>query len=103
MSKFRFTPKMFDTGSNLVNEEYAQAANAALDEHLKGLQRVYHSRYGQWHEFGVTADFTRSAYLFDIEELKPKECEHVALNVRGDLKYVCNDCGKVLDYRLVEV
>lgn len=102
MSRFRFTNKMFlnDTVNSHVA---AEMANAALDEHLKGLVRVYSQ--GQsiyWSDKAAHAD-THQAYLFDLKEIKPDKCLHSSLRTRHDGKFDCADCGKVLEYRLVEV
>lgn len=105
MSRFRFRPEMFDVLA--FNGAAAAQANAALDEHLKGLVKVYgiplsnHCSTG-FHEI-KSKDDTHTALLWDLEELKPKECEHNALRQCGDGRMNCNDCGKVLEYRLVEV
>ena len=102
--KFRFTPEMFRSLDSLANNTSAIEANAALDEHLKGLVKV-HSEIDQktWTVFNGYCT-THTAVLFDIEELKPKECEHVALSQYGHKgKFSCNDCGKILEYKLVEV
>lgn len=104
MSRFRFDLNMFSMGGALDNDEAARQANAALDEHLKGLKRVYNLDNGcaVWYEDYIDG-VKYSAYLFDVEELKPKECKHVALSRRHDGLMHCNDCGKNLEYRLVEV
>ena len=108
--KFRFTHFMFSSlpitreRDIMLPSKAADCANAALDEHLKLLPRVY----GNTRQLDVvpapTASDTHAALLWDLEELKPKECEHVALSQYGHKgKFSCNDCGKVLEYRLVEV
>lgn len=101
--KFRFTRDMFALATDQSCEYAAAFANAALDEHLKGLERVYRLGDGSWRCYGFSNQFDKSALLFDVEELKPKECEHVALSRRHDGLMHCNDCGKNLEYRLVEV
>lgn len=103
--KFRFDADLFCLGDTGTDVCAARQANAALDEHLKTLKRVYNLDNGcaVWYEDYIDG-VKYSAYLFDVEELKPKECEHVALSQYGHKgKFSCSDCGKVLEYRLVEV
>lgn len=104
MSRFRFTPKMFSNPSVLFCHEIADIANAALDEHLRECKKVYKLDSGifVWYE-NLVDEATHSAILFDLEEIKPTQCLHSSLRTRHDGKLDCADCGKVLEYRLVEI
>lgn len=108
MSRFRFTPEMFSMGGALDNDDAAIQANAALDEYLKGLVRVYGDKDNPDSMFVFAdgypcEDDTHTALLFNVEELKTKKCLHSSLRTRHDGKLDCAECGKVLEYKLVEV
>lgn len=104
MSKFRFTADIFNTGYPAQDQICADAANAALDKHLRECKKVYKLDSGifVWYE-NLVDEATHSAILFDLEEIKPTQCLHSSLRTRHDGKLDCNDCGKALEYRLVEV
>lgn len=104
MSRFRFDLTMFSMGSALDNHKAAKQANYALDKHLKGLEQVYLHGDGSWCPFGVTNQIHKTALLFNVEELKPKECEHINLKQYKDTQqFKCEDCGKQFVAKLVEV
>jgi hypothetical protein len=57
----------------------ADLANAALDEYLETCSKIYGLRddEGDW-IFGpdIAEGDTHQACVFDLEEIKPKKCEH---------------------------
>ncbi len=91
---FRFRPEMFkdlpDVELHRTEEVIAHEANRLLDEHVKTLPEV-----------------TMRARLWDIQEIKPKECEHkpnpwgMSMQYDEDTKTshatcLCHCCGKRL-------
>lgn len=105
MGKFRFKPEMFPGWNPKHLQAIAYQANAALDEHLKGLMRVYtlDSYTSVWYET-LAADYKCTALLFDVEELNPKMCEHTNIKqYKNTEQFKCQDCGKNLVAKLVEV
>lgn len=105
MSKFKFTNKMFL--NDAVNSHVAaKMANAALDEYLLTLKRVYGVTFERDDlslSFEKDEADTHTALLWDLEEIKPEPCKHEVLHARWDDKIDCKQCGKILVYRLVEV
>jgi len=94
--KLEFKPDDFD---NLFScEGMAIRANSRLAEMLKDAPVVYKFE-GLWDEHCSPVDKYK-AFLVNIEELKPKECEHEPLTfgsvVSHALEYRCKQCGKPL-------
>lgn len=117
MSDF-FKPEDFDDeagGYTPACSAIARLANAKLKAHIESLPLAYKERdlgvrFGgsAWREnpasfSGEASDhFTHTARLWGIEEMKPKECEHIAI-LTGDefigmvsAKIICKKCRKVL-------
>jgi hypothetical protein len=116
MSKFRFSAKDFEIDvhhKSLTPFAAAVKANAKLDAHLKTLTKAYSSLpfpglpCKTWStslecfKDDRHSDLnwaTHTALLFDMEELKPRECSHEPDHQRVAVTglYLCRKCGAKL-------
>ena len=102
-----FKPEDFDDAFQQMpwgrREAFANMVNAKLRAWRDGLPKV-HSNEGCPDKFwGSTLEIkdTHTARIFDIEEIKPKECEHKEISLlfnQPEIEYYCAnpDCGKRL-------
>jgi hypothetical protein len=97
MSRLKFEPEMF--ALSFIETEYkrnemaAQTAQKAFDDWLEEQTVVYICDHElKTLHFVEPVDATHTARLVCIEEIKPKECEHIPIE-RLDYRIECLNCG----------
>lgn len=122
--RFRFKPEdfhqlfhiMYATTTGVSPEDFAHEANRLLDEYVKTLPEVHaHAIPGSpFPDYNWFTEFqsqdTHRARLWDVQEIKPKKCQHEAecksllTSLPPQPVYTCRHCGKrlVAEWREVE-
>lgn len=117
---FEFKPEDFKSIEPAIGQVYptpeqlTQYCNAKLDEWKKSWVRVHGipsiiKSHHNWTEYDIIGK-THQAYIVEIEELKPKECEHAPsmhrwhgkeweLSTDKDGDIYCSSCMKKLNPR----
>lgn len=119
---FRFKPEDFsygaggNTGNHLTTEYAAMQANYLLDKYVMSLPEVFGTLQNAGNEYAECWKFeegqevtdTHRARLWDIQEIKPKKCDHEAecksmlTSLPPQPVYTCRHCGKRLVARWEE-